>query len=376
MTAFDTVPLNDLDAGTLAILQRYRFDAETFLHLHGRFLERAGAPARNHLTVEVLPPAGGQLATMPERGTETWQRLEAVGLEAIRDGRFAAVVLNGGMATRFGGVVKGTVEVLDGRSFLQLAAERVRRLAERAGGTIPLLLMNSFATAEATAEHLDRTDGLGLGRDALRCFDQSVFPRITPGGELFRDDQGRVSLYGPGHGDFPASIRDSGTLDWLAGRGVRYVSLYNVDNLGAAPHPVVLGHHIDSGAAMTAEQVPKNPGDKGGAPARVAGHLEVVEDFRFPDGFDQDSIPVFNCNTFVYDVDLLRRDFSLDWFTVTKNAFGRQAVQFEHLVGQVTAFTDASFLAVPRRGPESRFLPVKMPADVEVVQPVLREIFG
>jgi UTP--glucose-1-phosphate uridylyltransferase len=376
MNPHDLPLLREIDDDTRATLRRFRFDPGTFSTLLRRFVERAGEPSSNHLTVSVEPPAEGDLATMPSPGSARWDRLEAIGLEAILDGAFAAVVLNGGMATRFGGVVKGTVEVLDGRSFLQLAAERVRRLASRAGGTVPMLLMNSFATAEATAAHLERTGWLGLDPGDLRCFDQSVFPRITPAGTLFRDDHGEASLYGPGHGDFPSSIRDSGALDWLAGRGVRHVGLYNVDNLGAAPHPVILGHHIDRGAPMTAELVPKDPGDKGGAPARVAGHLEVVEDFRFPDGFDQDSIPVFNCNTFVFDVDLLRRDFPLDWFTVTKRAFGRQAVQFEHLVGQVTAFLDASYLVVPRRGPESRFLPVKRPGDLDDIRPVLREIFG
>ena len=43
-------------------------------------------------------------------------RLEILGSAAIERGEVAVAVLNGGMATRFGGVVKGTVPALGGRA--------------------------------------------------------------------------------------------------------------------------------------------------------------------------------------------------------------------------------------------------------------------
>ena len=54
------------------------------------------------------------------------------GVEALRAGRVAQVVLAGGMATRFGGVVKGAVEALDGRSFLSWKLGETARLADDA----------------------------------------------------------------------------------------------------------------------------------------------------------------------------------------------------------------------------------------------------
>ena len=375
MRPYDCPPLDHLDADSLALLRRYRFDASTFLELAHRLADRGAGGMDNRLLGAVTPPEAGDLATLPNPGSARWERLSKRGMVALGEGALAVVVLNGGMATRFGGVVKGVVEAYDGRSFLQLTAERIGRLAERAGSAIPLLLMNSFATSDASEEHLRRTGYLGLSRDLVRCFDQSVSPRLTDDGALFVDDEGRASLYGPGHGDFPGSIRESGLLPWLSERGVRHVALYNVDNLGACPHPVVLGHHIESGRSMTAELVPKLPGDKGGAPARVGGHLEVVEEFRFPPAFDQDSIPAFNCNTFVFDLDLLSQVFPLDWFTVRKQVDGRAAIQFERLVGQMTAFVDANYLIVPRAGTQSRFLPVKHPDDLDAIRSDLRLIF-
>jgi hypothetical protein len=45
--------------------------------------------------------------------------LEALGRDAISRGRVAVAVLNGGMATRFGGDVKGIIPAVGGRTFLE-----------------------------------------------------------------------------------------------------------------------------------------------------------------------------------------------------------------------------------------------------------------
>ena len=73
---------------------------------------------------------------LPEPGSDALARRPATaGLEALAAGRVAQVVLAGGMATRFGGVVKGVVEALDGRSFLDVEARRDR--AARRGARRP-----------------------------------------------------------------------------------------------------------------------------------------------------------------------------------------------------------------------------------------------
>ncbi len=367
--------LDELDPTSAEVLREHRFDEATFRALAERYRRD---PASFDLTIRGLvePPRPGDLVTMARRSSERGRHLQGLGEDAIGRGEVAVAVLNGGMATRFGGVVKGVVEVLPGRSFLQLVAHGVRAAGERAGGVIPLLLMNSVATDEPTQEHLRRTGGLGLGSGLVRCFTQNAFPRLTAGGRLLAGDDGRASLYGPGHGDFPDALRGSGSLRWLAERGVRFLVLCNVDNLGATVDPLVLGHHVDGGRPVTVELAPRWPGDRGGAPARVDGRLEIVEQFRFPPRFDQDRIGVFNTNTFVFDVAALDRDIPLDWFLVRKEVDGVTAIQFERLVGQVTATLDATWLVVPRDGAGSRFMPVKTPADLERLRPAIRARFG
>jgi UTP--glucose-1-phosphate uridylyltransferase len=120
------------------------------------------------------------------------------------------------------------------------------------------------------------------------------------------------------------------------------------------------------------------PGDLGGAPARVDDRLQIVEQFRFPRGFEFGSLPLVNTNNMLISLDALERDFPLTWFWVEKRIDGRPAVQPERLVGELSAFLEAAMLAVPRFGPDARYYPVKTPADLEALrtQPELVSRFG
>jgi UTP--glucose-1-phosphate uridylyltransferase len=196
-------------------------------------------------------------------------------------------------------------------------------------------------------------------------FLQSVSLRLTPSGDVHRDEAGRVSLYAPGHGDFPGSLRRSGLLARLAERGVETVLLSNIDNLGAELDPLVLGFHLARGRALTAEVAATLPGDVGGAPAFVGDRLQIVEGFRFPAGFDFARVPFMATNTFAISLSLLERDFPLSWFYVEKSVDGRTAVQMERLVNELSNFVPTSYLATPRAGPRGRFFPIKTRAELD-----------
>ena len=118
------------------------------------------------------------------------------------------------------------------------------------------------------------------------------------------------------------TIRSSGTLAELQRRGVRTIVVSNVDNLGARLDPVVVGMHVLAGTPLTVEVVAKGS-DTGGAPARVDGHPQLLEAFRFPPEFDQARIPVFNTNTSLIEVDALADPVDLTWLVVEKTVDDR-----------------------------------------------------
>ncbi len=358
----------DLDDATREILERYGFDAERFERLRTRVADGTLSPESNVVRGRVEPPTPDDIVALPARGADEAAR--AAGLAALRAGEAAIVVLNGGMATRFGGVVKGAVEVLDGRSFLELKLASAADVGKRLGVAIPAAVMTSFATDAATRDFVT-----ARGLPEPLYFAQSVSLRLEPDGMLFREADGRPSLYSPGHGDFLEAFRSSGTLERMRADGVRYVVVSNVDNLGARLDPAVLGMHVLEGRPMTAE-VARKQGDMGGAPARVDGRTMLLEAPRFPPGFDQESIPVFNVNTVTFDLAALDRAYELTWLYVEKEVEGRRAVQLEHLFHEASSFLPTTYLEVPRSGPRGRFFPVKTPQDLEAAREQLRELLA
>jgi UTP--glucose-1-phosphate uridylyltransferase len=313
----------------------------------------------NRISAPPEPPGEEDVDDMAAFGAEERARLGEVGRRALERGEVAAAVLNGGMATRFGGSVKGIVEAVGGLTFLEIKLRQAARL-----GPVPLLVMNSFATHRATLEFIEQR----RIAEGIRTFLQGASLRLTPDGDLFRDDGGRLSPYAPGHGDFPEHLADCGLLGQLEREGVRVITLSNVDNLGADPNPVIIGYHLEHGRPITVEVARTIPGDVGGAPAFVDGKLQLVEGFRFPRGFDFAQLPFVNTNTFVFSTEALTRRHPLSWFYVEKKVDERTAVQMERLVGELSVFVPSAYLAVPRFGADLRYFPVKTRGDLDALR--------
>jgi UTP--glucose-1-phosphate uridylyltransferase len=363
------VILDEVDAPTRSLLERFGFDPVAFEALRARVASGELSPASNVVQGTVEPPRGDDLTPLPEPGSAEWTRVREVGLEALATGRVAQVVLAGGMATRFGGVVKGAVEVLAGRSFLSWKLGETAGLGEALGAAIPVALMTSFQTDAETRAHV-----AALGVPPPLWFTQSISLRLTEQGDLFLVS-GSPSPYAPGHGDLVGAIRSSGTLDALRERGVEHVAVSNVDNLGARLDPVVLGAHLDGGRPVTAEVAVKE-GDTGGAPARVDGRLGLLEAPQFPGGFDQSRIKVFNTNSATIALDALDRTFGLPWLYVRKEVEERTAVQLERLYHHVSWELPTTYLEVPRAGPFGRFFPIKEPDDLARSRDGVRELLA
>lgn len=371
---------------------------KAFLNKHGfdeaRFLREADLIARGALTEasaviakERLAPAPpGATVSVAADGSAEAARFVEAGRAALARGEVANVILNGGMATRFGGVVKGVVEVYGGQSFLSLKAEDVRRAGKELGAPVPFVLMNSFATDEATKRHFEEQRSFDLPSKDVLWFEQSLSIRLQPNGALFIGDDGLPSYHAPGHGDFFRCIRRSGVLGALRDRGVKVLLFSNVDNLGATIDPKIIGYHLLSNADMTAEVTEKRrtasgAWDKGGAPARVDGHLQLVEGFRFAPDFSQELLPDFSTNNMLFSAEGIDREIDLERYVVRKSVDGRPALQLESITCEASGLRTASgepllrlaLLRVPRDGPSGRFFPIKEPADLETSREVLRE---
>lgn len=367
----------DASDALFAPLLRYGFDRALLARWQQDVAQGRMSKAGNLVKGEMLAPPPKTVLELPGARSKARTELRKKGALAIGKSEVGMVVLNGGMATRFGGVVKGVVDVLGkGRSFLSLVMADVHRAQKAHGGKVHVFLMNSYATDEATKAHFEKHGHFGLEPSQIHHFTQFVSVRMEKNGELFKTADGQLSPYGPGHGDFPAAFRGSGMLKRFLDAGGKYLLVRNVDNLGARIDADMIGHHVQSGCDCTVEVAPKWPEDVGGAPYLLDGKVQLVEQLRYPEGFRHEIVDVFNCNTFTFTAAALDRDFDLGWYYVEKTVEGRKAVQVEHLVGEVTRTLSSNYLKVRRTGIESRFLPVKTPEELDAAREEIAEMYA
>jgi UTP--glucose-1-phosphate uridylyltransferase len=360
------IRIEDLNPEHQNMLTQYGFEKKVFEAFASMLQNNMFPPKRNQLQTHVHPPLPSDIQAWPSQEDASFYI--AKGTEALQKGQVAAVVLNGGMATRFGGGVKGIVPVYNNHSFLSVKLRDIQPYA------MPVFLLNSFATDEATRAHLQQQQFFGIPENLLHVIHQGVGVRLTPEGALVYDAPNTPSLYAPGHGDVLEALHRSHAFQQFVSQGGRMVVVSNVDNLGASISPLIIGAHIQSQADVTVEVVERYPGDKGGAPARVDNKVQIIEGFRFPSDFNIESIPVFNTNTFVLNTSVVHPRHPLAWYRADKTVQGKPVVQFERLLGEITSFVNTHYLQVPREGEESRFLPVKTPEDLETLRPVFEQM--
>ncbi|PCC75833.1 UTP--glucose-1-phosphate uridylyltransferase [Nannocystis exedens] len=355
------------------------FDAALFDSLRSALARGELSPTRARLAAPPRPLGDDVLLDLGRPDARAGWR--ARGQAALDARKVAALILNGGMATRFGGVVKGVVPVLPDRPDLSFLA--VKLAGVRAAGA-PAVVMHSFATAAASGDHLATIGWSGVPAGDRHEFLQSLMPRVLPDGTPLQSLPGAdvlpdTTVYAaPGHGDTLRRVRESGVVAELRARGVEHLLVSNVDNLGASLDPTVLGAHleaVDGGAELSVEVVARAPDDAGGCVADVDGRATIIESFRLPPGTSLAQYPHFNTNTLWISLAALERAYPLTWFPVQRSVEwpGRDdlaVIQFEQLIGQITEFARTACLRVDR----ARFLPIKTRDDLAAARPAMTAI--
>ena len=142
----------------------------------------------------------------------------------------AVIKLNGGLGTSMGLTrAKSLINVKNGLNFLDIIVGQI--LARQL--QLPLIFMNSFATADDSRAHLVKFSELQKQKIPLD-FMQNSYPRLLAKNfELcdFADEEQNWSP--PGHGDIYTALEVSGVLQKLLDAGIDYAFISNSDNLGA-----------------------------------------------------------------------------------------------------------------------------------------------
>lgn len=288
-------------------------------------------------------------------------RLRKRGQEALASGELAIVTLAGGIGTRWtkgAGVVKALNPFcrLGGkhRNFLEVHVAKSRRSSRATGCSIPHIITTSYLTHDAIrdwlAEHgnygyegpLMLSPGRAVGlrlipmtrdlrfaweempqqvldeqrqkvRDSLRAA-LIQWARQAGEGSDYTDNLPLQCLNPAGHWyEIPNMLRNGVLRELITLRPqLRYLMVHNVDTLGADADPALLGLHIESGAALTFEVVPRLLDDRGGGLARVDGRVRLVEGLALPTEEVEFGLTYYNSATTWVDIDRLLEAFHLD----------------------------------------------------------------
>jgi UTP--glucose-1-phosphate uridylyltransferase len=196
--------------------------------------------------------------------------------QSARDALARAVVikLNGGLGTSMGMTgPKSLLPIKDGLNFLDITVRQMLDLRESTGARLPLVLMNSFATRDASLAALAIYPELavdGVAADFL----QSRVPKLAAESLEpvdWRADRG-LEWAPPGHGDLYPSLLSCGMLGALLDDGYEYAFVANADNLGAVLDPSVLAWFARERIPFAMEVADRTAADRKG------GHLAMRRD--------------------------------------------------------------------------------------------------
>jgi UTP--glucose-1-phosphate uridylyltransferase len=338
---------------------------------------------------------GGDVAQIPSDSLQpagevtALEDLSAVQEEQIGEvlGALALVKLNGGLATSMGlQQPKSLMEAREGRSFLDIIVGQTLALRRRHHVALPLVLMDSESTREATLQALRGYGALGV--EGLQPdFMQSMIPKLDAEtlAPVQWPQRPALEWCPPGHGDVYGALRRSGMLAALLDRGIRYAMISNSDNLGAQLDPRVPAYMAERRLPFLMEVVRGTEADrKGGhlARRRSDGRLILRESAQTPNE-DADSFrdyrrwQYYNTNNLWVDLrslshtlersgGVLELPLIINRKTVDPRDPGSTPViQLESAMGAaIGSFQGAELLLVPR----TRFAPVKTTDDLLVLR--------
>ncbi len=247
------------------------------MRAHGEYEASVGVFERYYERLEEILDTGSG-GTIPESTIEPLTDVPSLKDYEASDeamtaalGQVAMVKLNGGLGTSMGITgPKSALAVKEGLSFLDVIAQQVLALRRRHGVDLPLILMNSFRTRDASLAILGRYPDLEVGGLPLD-FLQSAEPKLraddlTPVEWPANPD---LEWCPPGHGDIYPAMASTGLLKTLLDKGFRYVFLSNADNLGATCDPLIAAWLVEHDVPYVAEVCERTVNDRKG------GHLAV-----------------------------------------------------------------------------------------------------
>ena len=207
---------------------------------------------------------------------------DEIGMQAIKEGKVAAVLLAGGMGTRLGSDdPKGMYDIGKTKEvfIFQRLIENLMDVVTKADTFISLFVMTSDKNHKATTEFFEEHNYFGYKKECITFFMQEMAPATDFNGNVYLEEKGIISTSPNGNGGWFASMVKKGVIHQIHEQGIEVLNVFAVDNvLQRIADPVFIGAMLSAGCSSGSKVVKKNaPDEKVGIMCLEDGKPSIVE---------------------------------------------------------------------------------------------------
>ena len=232
----------------------------------------------------ISPLKSLELDTIHEKKNE----YTALGVEAIKAGKVAAVLLAGGMGTRLGSDdPKGMYNIGKTKSvyIFQRIVENLMDVAKLVEKDIYLFVMTSDKNHTKTVNFFKEHNYFGYNENYVKFFMQEMAPATDYEGRVYMENKFQISNSPNGNGGWFSSMKKWGILDIIHEEGIEYLNVFAVDNvLQKIADPCFVGavieHQVEAGAKVVKKAAPD---EKVGVMCLEDGRPSVIEYYELTD---------------------------------------------------------------------------------------------
>ncbi|MCR5100915.1 MAG: UTP--glucose-1-phosphate uridylyltransferase [Butyrivibrio sp.] len=232
------------------------------------------------------------------------EKFTKIGVETIKAGKVAAVLLAGGMGTRLGSDnPKGMYDIGLTKPvyiFQRIIENLLDTVKQADGSYIRLFVMTSEKNNDATVNFFKEHNFFGYPEEKVTFFKQEMAPASDYDGKVYMEAKGRISTSPNGNAGWFSSMLKAGLDDILHKEGIEWIDIFAVDNvLQRICDPCFVGATVSSNVEVGAKVVRKNaPDEKVGVMCLEDGKPSIVEYYELSqemmDAKDAKGDPAYN----------------------------------------------------------------------------------